>query len=160
MSKVWRNIVLRANAAGAPSAAGASDSAERERSAMSEPIPTRAKCIHGTKYGNHCFSCEGQSSFAAPALFCGNLEWHKGTEVGTAGKSKEGWPLWRDGDTLLAIVETNSGRETSVVHISCDEDYFSVEDSNGDIWGWSIEDIEWWALLDERNMPQNNSSVQ
>ena len=102
---------------------------------------------------------QGQAGLPASGLFCASLEWHKGTAEGTAGKSPDGVALWHDGDTILAIVETNSGRETSLVHISCDEDYFSLADSNGDMWGWSIEDIDWWAPLDKRNMPQNSDSA-
>jgi len=82
------------------------------------------------------------------------LEWHKGTDEGTAGKDDLGVAQWYDGDTLLAIVETNQGREISVVNISADEDNFSLEDSNGDIWGWDIDDIAWWALLDKHNLPK------
>lgn len=85
--------------------------------------------------------------------FCASLEWHKGTDEGTAGKNSKGVAQWYDGDTLLAIVETNHGREISVVHISCDEHYFSLEDSNGEMWGWGLDDIEWWARLDKESLP-------
>jgi hypothetical protein len=85
------------------------------------------------------------------------LEWHKGPAeggTGTAGKDDKGHDLWWDGDCLLVIVETNHGREVSVIHITSDEETFSISDSNGDLWGWDTTDISWWAKLDKRNLPE------
>lgn len=87
-----------------------------------------------------------------------NLEWHPGPAnggVGTAGE-KNGVSQWWDGDILLIIVETNSGREFAVVHISADgDDYFEVRDaSTGDDYdAWSPDEWSWWAKLDEKNLP-------
>lgn len=105
---------------------------------------------HQQEFLQYCSGC----ALNTPAATL--LEWHKGVE-GTAGKDEEGVAQWYDGDRLLVIVETNQGREISVVHISCDDDFFSLTDSNGEAWGWEITDIEWWALLDKRNLPQSSS---
>jgi endonuclease YncB( thermonuclease family) len=79
------------------------------------------------------------------------LSWQKGPAnggVGTAGE-RGGVSQWYDGDLLLIIVETNSGREIAVVGISCDEDWFSVTDkSTGDEYdAWAPEQWAWWARL-------------
>jgi hypothetical protein len=86
------------------------------------------------------------------------LTWHKGPAsggVGTAGSREDGTSLWWDGDLLLILVETNSGRETALVSISCDEHYFSVIDANtGDAYGdWGPESWSWWAKLESVNLP-------
>jgi hypothetical protein len=37
--------------------------------------------------------------------------------------------------------------EYEVVTVCCDSDYFSLEDANGDAWGWSYDDIDFFAVL-------------
>ena len=34
-----------------------------------------------------------------------------------------------------------------VIHIKCDIDYFAIEDSNNDSWGWDISDIDFYVVL-------------
>lgn len=85
------------------------------------------------------------------------LQWHPGPArggEGTAG-AKDGVSQWFDGDLLLIIVETNGGREFAVVRIDCDEHYFSVYDasSGDDHAAWGPESWEWYAKLDESNLP-------
>ena len=85
------------------------------------------------------------------------LTWHEGPArggEGTAGKDKNGTPLWCDGELLLVVVYLDDGdREISVVSIAADEDYFDIRDVYGNSWGWQDTDIEWWAKLDITQLP-------
>lgn len=68
-----------------------------------------------------------------------------------------------DGDQLivaLRVCKRDDGRYTTYdgkpkyrwsiesVVVRCDEDYFSLEDSSGEPWGWSWEDVEFWMKSD------------
>jgi len=64
--------------------------------------------------------------------------------------------LFYDGQCLLVAVPVCNRTthpngewhyELSIVHVRCDEDYFSIRDSCGDDWGWEASDIEWWVEL-------------
>lgn len=79
------------------------------------------------------------------------IEWNKGPARG--GQGTAGKDLWWDGDTLLVIVETNDGRDIDVVSVQADEHCLSLQDSNGDIYGWEPSDIAWWAKLEDANLP-------
>lgn len=59
-----------------------------------------------------------------------------------------------DGSQVLvavAIVNRHSPDkwyyEFEVVHIRCDEDFFAVEDCNGDPWGWDMDDVDFYVAL-------------
>lgn len=57
---------------------------------------------------------------------------------------------WEDGTRLLVAVPivgvTDWYYEYSVIEIKCDEDDFELE-CNGDPWGWSWEDIDFYIQL-------------
>ena len=86
------------------------------------------------------------------------IVWHEGPAEGgkgTAPNTEDGKARWYDGDTVLVIIETNQGREIVVLHISADEDCFSVSDCYGDEYSdWGPEDWSWWAKLDEKSLPE------
>ena len=85
------------------------------------------------------------------------LEWHKGPDLGgegTAGKDEQGRALWYDGDVILAVFELIGGREYYILFISCDEDFFSVKDTEGnEFCAWSINDVSWWAKITDEVLP-------
>lgn len=99
------------------------------------------------------------SAETTPFLMTSALEWHKGPAlggVGTAGCREDGTALWWDGEMLLIVVDlSNNDREVALVHISCDEDYFSVTDvTTGDAYGeWGPESWSWWAKITDTNLP-------
>lgn len=37
--------------------------------------------------------------------------------------------------------------ELSIVTIHCDEDYFSVDNSDGDPWGWDLTSVDFFVRL-------------
>lgn len=77
-------------------------------------------------------------------------------------KHVSGWIEWQDdhlfcnGMVLLTAVPVcnYSGQpkrgwhyEYEVVHVSCDEHFFSLSDANGDGWGWEIQDVDFYIIL-------------
>lgn len=36
-----------------------------------------------------------------------------------------------------------------VVTVRCDEDYFALVDTDGDSWGWSYDDIDFYVVLNK-----------
>ena len=89
----------------------------------------------------------------APTDCSASLEWIRGPANGGGGTAGiiDGVPNWWDGDLLLVIVETNSGRDVSAVRVSADGPYLSfLNPSTGEYdFGWDSEDIAWWAKIDE-----------
>lgn len=88
------------------------------------------------------------------------LNWVKGPALGGVGTAgiKDGVPQWRDGDMLLVLVETNHGDELHVFYISCDEGFFSVEDSYGDC-PWEPECWSWYAVLKDSDLPKKEVAL-
>jgi hypothetical protein len=82
-------------------------------------------------------------------------------------KSVTGWQqmdtkrLWNDGTQIIVAVPVchrvpASGPvgddwcyEFSVVVIRCDEDFFDIETSDGDDWGWDLDCVDFYAILSE-----------
>ena len=70
---------------------------------------------------------------------------------------------WQDGMQLLCAVpicnrlndrmvehpDNNWHWEYDVVVIRCDENYFNLENNNGDTWGWELSDVEFYIILSE-----------
>ena len=57
-----------------------------------------------------------------------------------------------DGSQLLVAVPIrgNAGKwyyELSVVSVSCDSEYFNVQLSNGEDWGWELSDCDFYVEL-------------
>jgi hypothetical protein len=86
--------------------------------------------------------------------------WHKGPANGGQGTAGErnGVAQWWDGDLLLIVVETNSGRDIAAVRISCDVHFFSVTDvSTGDEYSdWMPDQWAWWARISEPPPSEQN----
>ena len=85
------------------------------------------------------------------------LIWHEGPANGgggTAGK-REGAPWWYDGETIIAIFETTTGREIVILRVLADESGLSFTDTTtgDDFSAWSDLDIHWWAKLTKDNTP-------
>lgn len=69
--------------------------------------------------------------------------------------------LWYDGTQLLVAVPVNSKipnamargpgwyYEFSVIVIRVDEDYFAIETSDGNSWGWELDCIDFYVILSE-----------
>jgi len=68
--------------------------------------------------------------------------------------------LWEDGTQIIVAVpicgrtEVATRRdldvwyyEFSVVVIRCDEGYFELETSDGDAWGWCLDDVDFYAEM-------------
>lgn len=64
--------------------------------------------------------------------------------------------LFYDGMVLLCAVpvcyyggqpERGWYYEYAVVHVACDEHYFSLATPEGDGWGWEIEDVDYYLIL-------------
>lgn len=60
--------------------------------------------------------------------------------------------LWtfEDGDQLLvavAICGKPVAYEYSVVRVSCDEEHFDLERSDGSSWGWDWADVEFYVPM-------------
>lgn len=74
------------------------------------------------------------------------LKWFKGPAnggEGTAGRGEDGADLWMDGDKLLVIVETTTGRDIFVINVLADDDQLEMQDSlTGEILSeWSFDQI-------------------
>lgn len=60
--------------------------------------------------------------------------------------------LFYDGDQLIVAMPLVGHGDSwyykfEVVTVRCDEDYFSVEDCNGDSWGWELCDCDYYSKL-------------
>lgn len=60
--------------------------------------------------------------------------------------------LFEDGTKLLTAVPICGigdkwHYQYEVVTISCDEDFFNLEDANGDAWGWDLDDCDFYVEL-------------
>lgn len=73
-------------------------------------------------------------------------------------KTFDGRERFFDGQVILAAVPVcNNYREPlggwhyqfCVVTIRCDEDYWSLENEDGDVWGWDETDIDFYATITE-----------
>jgi hypothetical protein len=73
---------------------------------------------------------------------------------GTAG-TLYGVPQWHDGETVIAIIETVSGREFVTLKVHADGDHFSFKDTTTgkDFGAWSDSEFAWWAKLTSFNTP-------
>jgi len=123
---------------------------------MSDEIPLSDINIGGPEAKPQGIKIEGNAGDLSSPI-CSQLYWNKGPANGgggTAGGSSDD-SRWWDGDTLLVIVETNSGRDVALIHVSADEGCLSFQDSNGDSWGWQHHDISWWAKIEEGSLPMN-----
>ena len=76
------------------------------------------------------------------------LMWNIGPSDG--GRGTAGGDMWNDGDLLLVVVNLREGRATMAVRITCcDGEANMVMSDTGDECGWSVNDISWWAYLDD-----------
>ena len=87
-----------------------------------------------------------------PVRFHAAITWNLGPAnggEGTAG-NRNGVPWWWDGDLLLVVVDTNGGPEVSLVRVSADGDQLAFLDAatGDDNFGYTPEDVAWWAKLD------------
>jgi hypothetical protein len=91
-----------------------------------------------------------------------DLVWHPGPAIGGGGTAEHeddatnrSW--WYDGQLLLVIVERNDGPEVSTVRVHADGDMLDFSNAaTGDYdFGWTDQDISWWAILDDI-LPTNN----
>ena len=69
--------------------------------------------------------------------------------------------LWNDGTQLLVAVPVNNVirntlargpdwyYEFSVIVIRCDEDFFDIESTDGDAWGWELDCVDFYVILSE-----------
>jgi hypothetical protein len=70
--------------------------------------------------------------------------------------------LWNDCTQLLVAVPVQSRirnsrmravddwfYEFSVVVIRCDEDFFDIETTDGDAWGWDLDSVDFYVILSE-----------
>jgi len=61
--------------------------------------------------------------------------------------------LFEDGEQLLVALQVLTAPSTKyqwfveAVTIACDEDYFSIEDASGDVWGCEWDDVEFYIPL-------------
>jgi len=78
---------------------------------------------------------------------------------GTAGM-RDGYPIWYDGETLLILVDTVGGKSIHccAVHADGDQLSFCDPETGDDNFGYTDKDIDWWARLDETNLPENVKS--
>lgn len=93
-----------------------------------------------------------------PPAICSEIRWMPGPAndgEGTAGKDSNGNDLWWDGDLLLITIDTVGGRETTLIHVAADGDQLGMIDPlSGDyLCDYGFDEIEWWARLDEGNLP-------
>jgi hypothetical protein len=92
---------------------------------------------------------------------CSPLRWRKGPAQkggeGTAGVDELGKAVWWDGETIMTIVRTNGGMEYDILNVSTDEGtaYLQLQ-STGDDWGWTFNEILWWAKIEAENLPKEN----
>lgn len=84
------------------------------------------------------------------------LEWHPGPAIGGGGTAQHedyathpSW--WYDGQLLLVIVERTDGPEVSAVRVHADGDMLDFSNAATDDFdfGWTDQDISWWAILDD-----------
>ena len=85
-----------------------------------------------------------------------DLVWHPGPAIGGGGTAEReedatnsSW--WYDGQLLLVIVERNDGPEVSTVRVHADGDMLDFSNAATDDFdfGWTDQDISWWAILDD-----------
>ena len=89
-----------------------------------------------------------------------NLQWKPGPAQGgggTAGK-RDGCPIWHDGDLLLIVVNTKGGRSVFLSRVGTDGDQLSFFDpeTDDDNFGYWDGAIDWFAVIDETNLPPKN----
>lgn len=91
-----------------------------------------------------------------PRLVRRDLVWHPGPAIGGGGTAQNeectthpSW--WYDGQLLLVIVERNDGPEVSTVRVHADGDMLDFSNAATDDFdfGWTDQDISWWAILDD-----------
>ena len=84
------------------------------------------------------------------------VTWHPGPAIGGGGTAEHevdstnrSW--WYDGQLLLVIVERNDGPEVSTVRVHADGDQLDFANAATDDFdfGWTDQDISWWAILDD-----------
>lgn len=101
------------------------------------------------KTGEQLPTCGDRSAAAC----CVSLFWNPGPAQGGGGTSgiRDGVPWWWDGDLLLVVVETNGGPFVRMVKVNADGDQlgFWDPDTGDDNFGYSAEDIMWWAKIEE-----------
>ena len=86
------------------------------------------------------------------------LIWNQGPEYG--GNGTAGGGMWNDGDFLLVVIELREGRDVMAVRINCVDGYANmVMADTGDDCGWSVEDIAWWANLENALPGQSNAPI-
>lgn len=82
------------------------------------------------------------------------IQWHPASEN----------PDFYDGDGYLVAVamhqNSGGGYEIHTIHISCDGDYFQIQDMQGDPWCWDWEDVSYWIKLDTlyETLPPNKGA--
>ena len=99
----------------------------------------------------------GSDQAVAPSTpCCVSLVWMPGPANGGGGTAEHeehathrSW--WYDGQTLLVIVERNDGPEASCVRVHADGDMLDFSNAATDDFdfGWTDQDISWWAILDD-----------
>ena len=91
-----------------------------------------------------------------PRLVRRELVWHPGPARGGGGTAQHeehathpSW--WYDGQLLLVIVERNDGPEVSTVRVHAEGDMMDFSNAATDDFdfGWTDQDISWWAILDD-----------
>ena len=76
------------------------------------------------------------------------LTWNLGPSEG--GQGTAGGDRWNDGDLLLVVVNLREGRDVMAVRITCSEGIANVVmPDTGDDCGWGVDDISWWAYLED-----------
>ena len=94
-----------------------------------------------------------------------NIDWKRGPAQGgggTAGK-RDGCPIWRDGDLLLIVVNTIGGGSVFLCRVNSDgdEDWdqlsFVDPETGDEYFGYYEDDIDWFAVIDETNLPPKNN---
>ncbi len=116
----------------------------------------------GKKAAEEYLAADGQATPHGDQLpilrtvHCSPLVWTAGPSMGGGGTAGGGPKdsIWWDGDCLLVIVELRGGgRDIAYLHVSADEDSVEFRDHNGDDWGWSSEDIAWFAKMEGCHFP-------
>lgn len=85
---------------------------------------------------------------------CSPLVWHAGPASGGGGTA--GGCKWWDGDRLLVVVSTNSGPDVQVVSIHADGHFCEMR-VDEETWGWEMDDVSWWAKLEDKHLPAANA---
>jgi len=97
---------------------------------------------------------ETENTEAAQPLASANgsvIQWRKAPSNG--GEGTAGKDLWWDGDLLLCIVETKSGRDVFTATVSADEGGVSLLDRLGDLIDWSVADLAYYAKIEDSILP-------